>query len=378
MESDLVITNGWIIDPSQQLAGRYDLTVAAGKITGIHQPGRRDLLRSARQVLDASGKIVTPGLIDLHTHVFVEETPLGIPADQVGVEQGVTTVVDAGSAGARSFARFVETAVQPSATQVLAYLNIAGAGLCEGLSELADIRKLAPGETAELIQSNPLIRGIKARMSGSVVKQSGIQPLLIAKQVAAEVNRPLMVHIGNAPPSLAEILALLEAGDVVTHAFHGKRGGILGCDGRLLPEVRAALRRGVRFDVGHGTSSFSFATMRRAKALGVAPYTISTDIYRQNVNGPVFSLATTMSKFLALGFSLTEVIAATTCAPAEILGLANEIGTLRPHTVADITVLQLTRKPITLIDSEQQRLTAEEALEPVYAIKSGKVMTCRC
>ncbi|UFJ39108.1 hypothetical protein LOK74_13595 [Brevibacillus humidisoli] len=223
MEIDLVITNGWVIDPSQQVNGRYDVAVADGKIVGIRETGKHHLTDRVREVLDADGMLVTPGLIDLHTHVYVGETPLGISADQVGVEQGVTTVVDAGSAGAHTFAGFVERAVKPSVTQVLAYLNIAGAGLCEGLSELADLSKLAPAETAALIRENPLIRGIKARMSGSVVKESGIEPLKIAKQAAQLADVPLMVHIGNAPPKLTEILDLLGAGDVVTHAFHGKK-----------------------------------------------------------------------------------------------------------------------------------------------------------
>lgn len=378
MTTDLLIQGGWVIDPSQSINGRYDIAISGGRIAALAEPGRLPAeIGGATQTLDASGTIVTPGLIDLHAHVFPGRTPLGIEADRVGVEQGVTTLVDAGSAGARTFATFLDEAVKPAETRVLAFLNIAGEGLCGGLSELADMDRLTPGEAVALIREQPLIRGIKARMSASVVRENGIKPLLVAKEAAREVGCPLMVHIGNAPPALPEILRELDAGDVVTHAFHGKTGGILDDRGRLIPEAEKALARGVLFDVGHGTSSFSFRTMRQARALGLAPHTISTDIYRQNAAGPVHSLTTTMTKFLALGFSLEEVIAACTVAPAAVLRMTDEIGTLRPGAVADLSLLELTNVPVVLTDSEREQLTAEESVTAKLTIKAGKVLTCR-
>ncbi len=374
----MLIQGGWVIDPSQSINGRYDIAISGGRIAALAEPGRLPAeIGGATQTLDASGTIVTPGLIDLHAHVFPGRTPLGIEADRVGVEQGVTTLVDAGSAGARTFATFLDEAVKPAETRVLAFLNIAGEGLCGGLSELADMDRLTPGEAVALIREQPLIRGIKARMSASVVRENGIKPLLVAKEAAREVGCPLMVHIGNAPPALPEILRELDAGDVVTHAFHGKTGGILDDRGRLIPEAEKALARGVLFDVGHGTSSFSFRTMRQARALGLAPHTISTDIYRQNAAGPVHSLTTTMTKFLALGFSLEEVIAACTAAPAAVLRMTDEIGTLRPGAVADLSLLELTNVPVVLTDSEREQLTAEESVTAKLTIKAGKVLTCR-
>lgn len=378
MTTDLLIQGGWVIDPSQSINGRYDIAISGGRIAALAEPGRLPAeIGGATQTLDASGTIVTPGLIDLHAHVFPGRTPLGIEADRVGVEQGVTTLVDAGSAGARTFATFLDEAVKPAETRVLAFLNIAGEGLCGGLSELADMDRLTPREAVALIREQPLIRGIKARMSASVVRENGIKPLLVAKEAAREAGCPLMVHIGNAPPALPEILRELDAGDVVTHAFHGKTGGILDDRGRLIPEAEKALARGVLFDVGHGTSSFSFRTMRQARALGLAPHTISTDIYRQNAAGPVHSLTTTMTKFVALGFSLEEVIAACTAAPAAVLRMTDEIGTLRPGAVADLSLLELTNVPVVLTDSEREQLTAEESVTAKLTIKAGKVLTCR-
>lgn len=369
---DLLIQNGTVVDPSQQIQGVRDIGVNRGKIVGLFEPGMIPAA-SARERIDASGCLVTPGLIDLHVHVFEHRTPLGVHADLIGVAQGVTTVVDAGSTGSRDFPSFLTEVVQVNQTQVLLWINIASQGLCDGLAELADLSQLKPEETEELIGQYPLIRGIKARISSSVVKESGLKPLLIAKELARKVKLPLMVHIGNAPPPLGEILDLLDGGDVVTHAFHGKLGGIFDGNGELIPEANRALKRGVLFDVGHGSSSFSFRTMKRAKKLQIPPHTISTDLYRQNMDGPVVSLVTTMNKFLALGFSLEEVVKASTWMPAEVLGLADEIGTLKEQTIADLSILKIISHPTPLFDSENEELVGNPQLHALYTIKSGKV-----
>ncbi|WP_134684065.1 amidohydrolase/deacetylase family metallohydrolase [Brevibacillus migulae] len=376
MKADILVKNGRVIDPSMGLFGMYDLAITKGKIAAVVQQGNLPVDFPAEQVLDVSGCIVTPGLIDLHTHVFEEDTALGIFADRVGVEQGVTTVVDAGSAGAFTFEAFLAKSVKPAITQVLAFLNISGDGLCRGLSELSDLSRLAPVESAELIKHFPEIRGIKVRMSASVVKNSGIEPLKMARKLSDEVNLPLMVHIGNAPPALPVILDLLKEGDVVTHAFHGKKGGILDEEGRPIPAVTSALNRGVLLDVGHGTSSFSFEILRQAMKEGILPFSISSDIYRQNIEGPVYSQVTTMNKCLAVGLPLEKVIEAATIAPASVLGLADEIGTLKQGTIADVTVLKLEQSPAALTDSENMQIASDYTLLPQYTIKAGKVLKC--
>lgn len=377
MKVDLLIQGGWVMDPSQNVNEPRDIAIANGRISAVLSASEgHEMTVHAKETLDAAGCVVTPGLIDLHAHVFADRTPLGVAADRIGVEQGVTTVVDAGSAGAWTFDCFLEEAVQPSTTRVLAFLNIAGDGLCGGLSELSDMIRLAPRDAVSLIREQPIIRGIKARMSGSVVKENGLAPLKVAKHAAREAGCPLMIHIGNAPPALPDVLKLLDKGDVVTHAFHGKKGGILDGQGQLIPEAAAALERGVLFDVGHGNSSFSFRTMRQAKGLGITPHTISTDIYRHNLEGPVISLTHTMTKFLALGFSLYEIVAACTMAPAKVLGLSEEIGTLKPGACADVTILQKESKAITLTDSEQETIQAQEGLIARHVITSGKVLRC--
>ncbi|MED1789530.1 amidohydrolase/deacetylase family metallohydrolase [Brevibacillus laterosporus] len=376
MDYDLLLCNGHVIDPANKRNGRFHIGIRTGKIQKVWEANDSLPLPTAERVIDAKEFIVTPGLIDLHVHVFTDNTPLGIQTDRIGVQQGVTTVVDAGSAGVETYPTFLEKAVTNSETEVLAWINISRLGLCGGLSELADLSQLAPEETARLIKSDSRICGIKARMSASVVKENGSKPLHVAKKVARELEVPVMVHIGNAPPALHEVLELLEAGDVVTHAFHGKKGGIFTEEGSLLPEAERAVKRGVIFDVGHGTSSFSFATMRRALQVGLKPYTISTDIYRHNIDGPVHSLAMTMSKLLALGVSLDEVIEMSTLNPAKILQKEQEIGTLTEGTRADISLLRVKKESLQLTDSEEATLTTSSYLQPELTIKSGKVLKC--
>ncbi|GMA48951.1 dihydroorotase [Alicyclobacillus contaminans] len=371
MKHELIIKHGRVIDPASGLDGRFDVAIDSGRITKVESPGEIGI--DAEKVLDATGCIVAPGFIDLHVHVYENDTYLGIDADQVGVRQGVTTVVDAGSSGSATFPHFLHHHISRKETEVLAWLNISEDGLCNGNTELADMSKLRPEETGRMIEDSPTIRGIKVRMSRSVVGGNGIQPLVIAKQVARERKVPVMVHIGNTPPDLADILNLLEAGDVVTHAFHGKPGGILDSQGQLIPGAGAALARGVLFDVGHGTASFSFQTMMRAKELGLKPHSISTDIYKTNYHGPVYSLTLTMSKLIQVGFSLTDVIEWVTLAPARILRLEDELGSLKPGTVADISIVRLVERPIDLMDSEGFTVRGERVLQPVYTIKNGRV-----
>ncbi|AGB19322.1 amidohydrolase/deacetylase family metallohydrolase [Thermoanaerobacterium thermosaccharolyticum] len=375
MDIDLLIKNGHVLDPSNNINGKYDVAISNGKIQSILKPGNLNQ-SNIKNELDVSGNLVIPGLIDLHVHVFPNRTLLGTLADNVGIKQGVTTVVDAGSTGVKYLNYFMKEVVENNNTRILLWINIASQGLCEGLSELADLKYLEPDKVIEAISNNNLIRGIKVRMSSSVVKGNGIRPLEIAKNLSQKIGVPLMVHIGNYPPYLADILNLLDAGDVVTHAFHGKKGGILNENGYLIPEAEKALKRGVLFDVGHGTSSFSFKTIKRTKELGLNPSTISTDIYNSNLNGPVYNMAITMTKLIAMGYSLEDVVKATTNMPAKVLRMENEIGNLRVGTVADISILTWKHSPIKLKDSMGEEVLVEKYLVPLYTIKSGEVFKC--
>lgn len=370
MNGTICIRGGRIIDPAAQVDMVGTVVVSEGRIQAVAEC---DLPVRADMEIDARGLLVVPGLIDLHIHCFEGETVLGLPPDQIGVAQGVTTVVDAGSAGAQNLERF-RAQVAGARTRVLAFLNLAVDGLARERGELSDPAMLSPEETLAAIRAHPdFLVGIKARASASVVGSQGVAPIRLAAETAHRAGVPLMVHIGNAPPRLEEVLPLLEAGDIVTHAFHGKAGGIYR-DGRMLPEARAALERGVLFDVGHGQSSFSFATARRFLADGFRPATISSDLWRGNETGPVFSLVHTMTKLLHIGMPLPEVIAAATSRAAAALRREAELGRLEAGRAADITLIRVTEGAFPVTDSEGVVETARLNLEVSATIRGGTLV----
>ncbi|WP_080162930.1 amidohydrolase/deacetylase family metallohydrolase, partial [Salmonella enterica] len=258
-------------------------------------------------------------------------------------------------------------------TDVYALLNVSRVGLI-AQNELANMANIDADAVRQAVKRHPdFIVGLKARMSSSVVGVNGITPLERAKAMQQENgNLPLMVHIGNNPPDLDEIAERLTAGDIITHCYNGKPNRILRPDGELRASVTRALARGVRLDVGHGTASLSFAVAKRAISLGILPHTISSDIYcRNRINGPVHSLANVMSKFLAIGMSLPQVIACVTANAADSLNLKTK-GRLQPGLDADLTLFTLKRQPTVLVDAENDSLQAEELLTPLAAIRAGK------
>ncbi|SDY14925.1 dihydroorotase [Evansella caseinilytica] len=367
-----IIENGFVIDPEKNGIEKKSIGIIAGRLVNVEEVLEKD---GHIPRIDAEGCYVAPGFIDLHVHVFKDVTSLGIEADRVGVEQGVTTIVDAGSSGWENYSIFKETVVNCCKTEVLSFLNISRKGLAAGLNELAVPADLMTvEEAADIAAREPNIIGLKARMSGSVVKQQGIAPLKHARRIADAINVPLMIHIGNPPPYLKEIFPLLRRGDIVTHAFHGKKHGILQEDHSLIPEAEAALARGVLFDVGHGTSSFSYETISQFKEKYATPFTISTDIYLHNYQSPVGSLMFTMSKLLEIGYSLEDIVKSVTMKAAEAIG-NKEIGTLKHGTRADLTIFTISGEPVDLIDSEGMVITGKSILQPRMTIKDGKVVS---
>lgn len=376
MKVDIVVRNGKVLDPATGLSGLYDLAILEGKIMEIRRTDSDGEAFVAKAEIHADGNLVVPGLIDLHVHAFPDSTTIGIDADQIGIRHGVATVVDAGSVGVDYFSKFYKEVVARRNTEVLCWINIAKTGLCEGRTELKDIGNVEIDRTVEFIQQWPLIRGIKVRMSSSILGANGLKPLEMAKIAAEKARVPLMVHVGNGPPELKDILDMLDRGDVITHIFHGKSGGIFCADGTLLPAAQKALARGVLFDVGHGKASFNFNTMKRARKAGIKLNTISTDIHLENWQGPVYNLTTTMSKFLALGYAIDEVVAAVTVAPATALRLSDTHGSISVGRPADVTVLNVAAGEFNFTDAENNHLVGKQFLAPQFAIKAGKIFTC--
>jgi dihydroorotase len=372
---DLLIRGGKVIDPSQDLEAVRDVAITHGKIARVEAnlPASQ-----AREVIKADGKIVTPGLIDLHTHVFPYVDPYGIEADPYCVRRGVTTVIDAGTSGAFTFPAFRRYNMERAATRIRALLHIVSIGMVTGstpnMGELEDLRycvpKLAVG-TAR--QHRGLIVGFKIRFSRQYTDENDYEGMKRARDAADEAALPLMIHIGGSYTPLPKFLALMKKGDVVTHSFNSHPHGLLDESGNVLPEVIEARERGVLFDVGHGAGSFSFEVMQKCLAQGFRPDTISSDLYSANIHGPVYDLVTTLSKFLLLGMSLREVIERVTVNSARVFNFGAEIGTLKPGAEADVSVLELREGTFTYTDSDGKTREGRRKLEPAVTVRAGKL-----
>ena len=366
----VTLRGGRVIDPGQGLDGAFDLTFEGERIASIDAPGTALDVASDR-VIDVRGRLVVPGLIDLHGHWY-EGSPYGIDP-RTNLAGGVTTAVDAGTTGFINFGAFRRHAIDPAPVRVLAFLHVAAAGLVTTLvGELEDIRYARPREAVEMIEANrDVIVGVKVRLGTGACGDNIEAALDAALDAATAAGTPLMAHIAEGA-DVPRALSRLRPGDVVTHAFTASGSGILGSDGRVVAEAHDARRRGIRFDVGHGCGSFSWRTAEQALAEGLGPDAISTDLHRYSIERPVVDLPMTMSRYLAMGSTLRDVVAATTTTPAAILG-REDLGSLRRGGVADITVLRVDHHPADLPDSQGVRRTAPSTLRPVLTIARGTV-----
>ncbi len=371
---DLVLQNGTVVDPASGVHASSDLAITAGRIVEVAQGiGARD----AAAVIDASGLLVVPGLVDLHVHVFWGVADLSVEADPTCLGRGVTTAVDAGSSGANTFPGFRRWVVEPSRGRVLAYLNISATGQIDPfLGELHDLRFADPERAAAVAVGNPdVVVGFKVRLSEMLAGPNGLVGLDRALEAGRATSLPVMVHIGGTPFDIEEVLGRLRPGDIVTHAFTGWRPGAIVTEaGRVVAAAREARERGVAFDVGHGAGSFTWPTAEAALADGFRPDTISSDLHRFNVAGPVHDLATTLSKFLLLGLPLADVIAMATAAPAGALGRAASLGSLAVGSEADVTLLRLEEGRFELTDTAGTMREARQRLVPVAVVRAGTPM----
>jgi dihydroorotase len=370
--ADLVISGGRVIDPAQGLDGPATVALSRGRIESIG-PGVE-----AERTIDASGLLVVPGLVDLHTHVYWGVSHYGIDADRHCLGRGVTTAVDAGSAGAQTFPGLRRYVIEHARTRVLALLHVAVEGMISALvGELEDIRWASPKEAvAQAREHLDVVVGVKVRLGYQMVGQDPEPALRAARKAADELELPLMVHVIDMPRPITWLLRFMGDGDIVTHCYHGNDGGILDERGRVFPDVLAARERGVVFDVGHGIGSFTWRVARAALEQGFPPTTISSDVHAHNVDGPVFDQATTLSKLLHLGVPVVDVVRSTTSTAAAAIRWADRLGSLGPGREADVTVLELVSGERTLTDGEQVSETAGEWLEPRWVVRAGVAYGC--
>jgi dihydroorotase len=377
---DLVIKGGDVLDPSQSLRGKRDIGIRWGVIEAMETeiPAARAL-----KTIDAAGKLVTPGLIDLHCHVYPYGSAIGIPPDELLQFQGTTTVVSAGDAGVNNLAALRRYIVAQSRARIYAFVHIANNGLSAfPVAELYNIDNAQMEACAMALAENPdFLIGVKVRMSENVIFKHGLEPLKRAIKACEMCGWParMMVHIGGVETGelMSQILDLLRPGDVLTHAYSGApnmAGAFTNIvqGGNLLPAALAAKQRGVIFDVGHGGGSFDFTVAEVAIPAGCRPDTISSDIHVFSGNSPGLPfLPNVMSKFMAMGFSLEDVVTMTTTAPAKIINRAPNIGTLRTGAPADVAIMELVEGPVSFVDTRNNKRDGKAYLKPIQTVING-------
>jgi dihydroorotase len=376
--ADFFLKGGRLIDPASGRDGPFDVRVRDGLVYAVGA----DLLPDGATVIDVQGLIVTPGLIDVHLHLMKGLGAFGVDPDVFGVGSGVTTVVDAGSAGHSLLNVFRNYVTDNAKTRVLNYINLSTLGgvTGPGYSILADPRLIDEEKIEKAVEANrDIIVGIKIMATGGALGSQGLKPLERARKLGDGLKLPLLVHIGEswtkdtAPVHVGDVLKYLRAGDIVTHMFTVHPGGLLDGNGRLWPQVRDAKQSGILMDVGHGLHNLNFDVARRVLDQGLQPDGVSTDGHRGNRAGPVYDLPTTMAKLMALGVSLNQVIEKATANAAKLLGREGDLGTIRVGQPADISVLKLEEREWQAVDSQKGTIPARQALLPVYAIRRDAV-----
>jgi dihydroorotase len=374
---DLLVKNGLVIDPAQGLHDQKDIGISDGKIAVLKNsipPAE------AKRVIDAKGKLVTPGLIDIHTHVADGIVP-GTTPDEAGVLSGVTTVCDAGSTGYSNFAGFRKFILPKARTDIFCLLNLGASGLAF-TPEVWSWQNINTEAMLRVIKKNSdIIRGIKLRAAEMVIKNLGPEAIRVAKKVAVQAGLPLMIHLGISPDEKSisedamrnftrEMLSILDKGDIITHVYTPRGGRVFESSGRVFPELKKAIQRGVIFDVGQGPdfySNWSYDLAKKGMEQGVFPTTISTDL--------ADNLPKTMSQFIAVGLSLDEVIEMTTINPARILNEDQKRGSLSIGSPADLSILKLTEGKYLFSDGTGGKpFKGNCLLEPKLTIKSGRVI----
>jgi dihydroorotase len=369
---DLLLTGGTVLSPSSGFKPDLDIGIAGDRIAAIDSKLSRE---DAERVLDVHGCYVTPGIIDFHVHSYWGVNPYGFNADSICLASGVTTAVDAGSAGPVNFLGFKKLVHQQSRARMLAFVALAQHGVLNDPGELENLKFADPDGAAQSVcDARNIGVGIKVRLHKKSVGDNGREALRMAVRTGDACKAPVMVHVGNTGISMEEIVDTLRPGDVVTHCYTPQKPSIVDEKGRLRKAVRNAHERGVIFDVGHANGHFDFDLVRRAMADGLLPDIISSDLHgRMGPDNPVVDMPTTMTKFLHLGLSLEQVLAACTINPARVIGWQDRLGSLEAGREADIAVLQLMDEPTRLRDCVGGEWNVNRRIAAKWTIRRGEV-----
>ncbi|MGC4193269.1 MAG: amidohydrolase/deacetylase family metallohydrolase [Thermomicrobiales bacterium] len=366
---DTVITGGELVDPGAGHIGRFDIGIRDGKVAAVEPSIPAE---AGDRAIDASGQVVTPGLVDLHTHVYWGATYWGIEADPVAARSGVTTWLDVGSAGGYSFPGFREWIVGGSTAKVYALLNVSSIGLIAPTWELTNPDYWDVDLAAQVVEENrDIILGIKARIDRNTTRGVGIAPLEKARELADRVGLPLMTHIGNGPPTIDDVAAWLRPGDILTHCFTGNDMAIADEHGNIRPEIAQLQQDGLILDIGHGAGSFGYRVAESMLEHGILPDVISSDIHQLSVQGPMFDLPTTLSKFLNLGMNLPQVVACATVNAARAVHL-EDAGTLALGKPADVALFRIEEGEFTFYDSVMTARTGSKMLVNTLTLVDGQ------
>ncbi len=373
MKVDLILKGGRVIEPATNIDEILDVAIAGSK---IHSLGK-NLQVAGADLVACDGLIVTPGLIDLHTHVYWGGTSISVDPDHHADKSACTTLVDAGTAGPGNFPGFLKHVIEPARVRVVPFLNVSFAGIFAFsesvmIGECTNLELLNAKEAlAVAVQNRDTIAGIKVRVGRYASGASGVEPMMIALDVCEEADLPLMCHLDHPPPSRRSVVSRLRPGDILTHCFKPYPNAPVRLrDGAIYREISEARSRGVIFDIGHGAGSFSFKTCRAMLEAGFKPDTISSDIHCLSINGPVFDQLTTLSKFHALGMSLSEVIDCSTRKPADAIGRP-DLGRLKPDTGADISILKLVEGDYNFRDADNGSIKSNSCLKASGVVNAG-------
>lgn len=340
---DVILRGGRVLDPGGGVDEVTDIAFKDGKVAAL---GAAIAGGSAGRERDVSGAIVMPGMIDFHTHVYWGGASLGIDADQLAKRAGTTTWLDVGTAGAGNFAGFRKHVIERSETKILAYLHVSFAGIYAFSKELMvgeswEMRLVEPAVCARVAREHPdLIKGIKVRIGANTSGVNGIAPLYLAIEAADRAGLPVMCHIDRPPPRYVDVLKVLRPGDVLTHCFKPFPNAPTYANGAIREGVQEAREKGVIFDIGHGMGSFSFEVAENMLKAGFMPDVISSDVHSLCIDGPAFDNLETMSKFLALGMPVPEIVRAVTERPAKLL-MRPDLADLTVGSTGDATILRI-------------------------------------